>query len=215
MTVVSISRIHYPVTTLGPGKRLGVWFQGCSIRCLGCISSDTWPERRGQISAAALLEHLARWSQVAEGLTVTGGEPLEQPQALTELINHWRAVSSSDILLFTGFEFEIALSKLPSLPRLVDAVISGPFDRASGQTLALRGSDNQKLHIFTPAGEKFRQFERPLADTDKRLDVMFDDDGAVWFAGIPARDDFAKVRQVLKRAGHRVEMSDNTSEVEL
>lgn len=37
-----LSRLHFPVTTLGPGRRIGVWFQGCSIRCAGCISRDTW-----------------------------------------------------------------------------------------------------------------------------------------------------------------------------
>ncbi|MCT5046402.1 radical SAM protein, partial [Pseudomonas aeruginosa] len=27
---------------MGTGRRLGIWFQGCSIRCPGCISADTW-----------------------------------------------------------------------------------------------------------------------------------------------------------------------------
>ena len=33
-----IDRIHYPVYTLGPGKRIGIWFSGCSKKCYGCIS---------------------------------------------------------------------------------------------------------------------------------------------------------------------------------
>ncbi|WP_461325238.1 4Fe-4S cluster-binding domain-containing protein [Bradyrhizobium diazoefficiens] len=49
MTIrISVSRIHFPVTTLGPGRRLGIWFQGCSIRCPGCISMDTWMEGAGK-----------------------------------------------------------------------------------------------------------------------------------------------------------------------
>lgn len=39
---LALSRMHFPVTTLGPGDRIGIWFQGCSIRCTGCISKDTW-----------------------------------------------------------------------------------------------------------------------------------------------------------------------------
>lgn len=39
---IAINKIHFPVSTLGFGQRLGIWFQGCSIRCPGCISRDTW-----------------------------------------------------------------------------------------------------------------------------------------------------------------------------
>ena len=47
---VSISRLHFPVTTLGPGHRIGIWFQGCSIRCEGCLSMDTWAPGRAFLS---------------------------------------------------------------------------------------------------------------------------------------------------------------------
>jgi len=36
VTAIAISRAHFPISTLGPGLRLGVWMQGCSIRCKGC-----------------------------------------------------------------------------------------------------------------------------------------------------------------------------------
>ncbi|HAU1321526.1 TPA: radical SAM protein, partial [Legionella pneumophila] len=47
--MIYISRVHFPVTTLGPGHRIGIWFQGCSIRCPGCISTDTWNINKGEI----------------------------------------------------------------------------------------------------------------------------------------------------------------------
>jgi len=37
-----INLIHYPIHTLGPGERIGVWTQGCSLRCKGCMSTHTW-----------------------------------------------------------------------------------------------------------------------------------------------------------------------------
>ncbi len=81
VTPVALSRVHYPVTTLGPGRRLAVWFQGCSIRCPGCVSMDTWaPGRRRD--GRAVLEPGRPPSRNADGLTVTGGEPFDQPEAL-------------------------------------------------------------------------------------------------------------------------------------
>ena len=41
MTMLALSRMHFPVTTLGPGNRIGIWVQGCTIRCPGCVSADT------------------------------------------------------------------------------------------------------------------------------------------------------------------------------
>ena len=40
---IALNRLHWPVTVLGPGRRVGIWMQGCSIGCRGCVSRDTWP----------------------------------------------------------------------------------------------------------------------------------------------------------------------------
>ena len=64
---LSLSRVHFPVTTLGPGRRLGIWFQGCSIRCPGCISADTWGPGRRRIALARLLADIQPWLEQAEG----------------------------------------------------------------------------------------------------------------------------------------------------
>jgi len=102
---VAVSRLHFPVTTLGPGRRLGVWLQGCSIRCPGCISVDTWDEGSGMIDAEELLRAVDLHAREADGLTVSGGEPFEQPAALASLLTRWRASSDGSTLVFTGREF--------------------------------------------------------------------------------------------------------------
>ena len=40
-----INLIHYPLKTLGVGERIGIWFEGCSICCEGCISKHTWEQK--------------------------------------------------------------------------------------------------------------------------------------------------------------------------
>lgn len=211
MRAVGISRLHFPVTTLGPGRRVGLWFQGCSIRCAGCISVDTWDAAEGPVASATVAAELARLAPFADGLTVSGGEPFDQPDALAYLLGVWRAHSPRSIFLFTGFEHEAVAPWLAAHPGLVDAVMTGPFRSDLPQHSALRGSDNQTLHILTGLGEEFRSYERAAGDADRRLDVLFDDKGEAWFAGIPARGDLARLRRILAARGHRAETSDRAA----
>ena len=203
-----LSRLHFPVTTLGPGRRIGVWFQGCSIRCAGCISRDTWETGEGEVEVAEVIAELGRFAGEADGLTVSGGEPFDQPQALTLILAAWRQMSKRPVLVFTGRERAEVDEWLAANSGLVDALVTGPFRSDLPQTMALRGSDNQELHILSPAGEASRAFERPATSADRRLDVMFDEEGHAWFAGIPARGDFAKMRRALATAGHHAITSD-------
>ena len=40
--LIRLNKAHYPVTALGPGRRIGLWLQGCALACPGCISQDSW-----------------------------------------------------------------------------------------------------------------------------------------------------------------------------
>src|SRR3546814_9784731 len=55
---IAVSRLHFPVTALGPGRRIGLWLQGCSIRCPGCISVDTWAHDAGHVPLSYLTERI-------------------------------------------------------------------------------------------------------------------------------------------------------------
>lgn len=208
MNYIRLSRIHFPVTTLGPGRRVAIWFQGCSIRCPGCVSVDTWNESAGTTGIGAVLDALGSHAAQSDGLTVSGGEPLDQPEALAIILRHWRSISRRAVLLFTGYEMADVRDWFVAYPDLVDAVMAGRFDARSPQTLALRGSDNQRLHVLSPIGEEFATYDRPADVRDRRLDVAFDEDGHAWFAGIPARGDIGRLRRALVAAGHRATLSD-------
>ncbi len=78
--------------------------------------------------------------------------------------------------------------------------------------MALRGSDNQRLSLLTELGRKrLATYERPLKPADKALDLMFDDDGSIWMAGIPKRDDLLRLRDLLHDQGHQLQLSAHTS----
>ena len=87
---INLNRLHFPVTTLGYGQRVAIWMQGCSLHCPGCVSRDTWEHGQGQLEFTALTTTLESWLPQADGLTVSGGEPFEQPLALIRLLRWWR-----------------------------------------------------------------------------------------------------------------------------
>ena len=205
---IRISRLHFPVTTLGPGRRIGIWLQGCSIRCPGCISADTWNVDKGQATVEGVMAHLAQWLPAAEGITISGGEPFEQPEALVALLAALRSMTPADILVYSGKPIEQLTPVLRQAAGYIDALISDPFDLNAPHTMPLRGSDNQHLHLLTALGiDRFSAYEQPCKAQNKSLDVMFDPDGSVWFAGIPKRGDFLRLQELLINQGHRVHIS--------
>ncbi|MCB1078317.1 MAG: radical SAM protein, partial [Verrucomicrobiae bacterium] len=151
-----LSRMHHPVTTLGPGRRLGIWFQGCSLHCPGCISADTWERGRGQTTIAAVMETITPWLGDADGVTISGGEPFEQIEALEHLLSEIRTVigGERDVLIYSGLPWEKIAPHADLWDGLADALICDPFIRSAGQTLVWRGSDNQRLVFLTELGHR-------------------------------------------------------------
>jgi anaerobic ribonucleoside-triphosphate reductase activating protein len=202
---IALSRLHFPVTTLGPGQRVGIWFQGCKIRCPGCVSIDTWAEGKGVTVVSEVLVALAPWLEQADGITISGGEPFDQPEALECLLRGVSRTSVQDVLVYSGYPFEL-LADLPIVSSgLIDALITDPFVVEAPQTLPLRGSDNQRLHLLTDLGRRnFAQFQTSSPTPKPSLDVMFDADGTVWIAGIPKPGDLHRLRDLLGHQGHEI-----------
>jgi len=209
---LQLSRVHFPVTTLGPGQRLGIWFQGCSIRCSGCISADTWGPGRTVVDVTSLLEQVAPWLDQADGITISGGEPFDQFDALLQMLVGLRQRTAADILVYSGHPLEKLQPMLDQARDLIDALISDPYLEQADQSLALRGSDNQRLTLLTALGRsRLASLERASTPADKALDLMFDATGTVWMAGIPRRGDLLRLRELLRAQGHQVQTSAHTS----
>lgn len=201
---ISLSRVLYPLTTLGPGRRLGIWFQGCSLRCAGCISVDTWTRQSPQMTVADLLRQCAAELAEADGVTITGGEPFEQPEALKELLAEIRSSlrRGADVLVYSGICIEHLQPHLSQLEGLIDVLCAGPFQLHSSQTRPLMGSDNQELLLLTEIGRRnFSGYLRVRNAADDVLDLMMDSDGTAWMAGIPKRGDLGRLQSILLERG--------------
>ncbi|HEX8094501.1 4Fe-4S cluster-binding domain-containing protein [Jatrophihabitans sp.] len=184
---MALNRLHFPVTVLGPGRRAGIWFQGCSIGCAGCMSLDTWADRGiEKVPVGAVLDWLESLpGGGADGVTISGGEPTEQPEALRALLDGlaaWRAGTGRDVLLFTGREPAWVRGAGAAVVRGADAVVAGPFVAAEAGTTPLRGSDNQELVVLTERG---RQAYDDLSGFRREAVQLGADATGLWLIGIP------------------------------
>jgi anaerobic ribonucleoside-triphosphate reductase activating protein len=153
------------------------------------------------------------WLRTADGVTISGGEPFEQPRALIALLVAIRENSDGDILVYTGLELGELDGVLGHAQGLIDALITGPYRNDLPQTLPLRGSDNQSLHLLTDLGRRRFADLGTSSNTAPVLDAMFDADGTIWFAGIPRQGDFERLSAGLATAGHRIVVSAERSVV--
>lgn len=76
-------------TVDGPGVRFVVFMQGCNLRCRCCHNPDTWQLGIGtEYSPADIVNKALRYREYfgkQGGITLSGGEPLLQPQFAKEV----------------------------------------------------------------------------------------------------------------------------------
>ena len=203
---IQVNRLHHPVTALGPGVRAGIWLQGCSIGCRGCLSQDTWPQRpEAETEVAAVLEWVASLDPAPDGITISGGEPFDQPGALCELLAGLRAWRDGlgrevDLLCYSGYSLSRLRRCDEGALEHVDAAIVGPFVRERPTELIWRGSANQELVPLTPLGRsRYGPYLR-LRSGRPQLQVAVAAD-SVRCIGIPRVDDMQRVERRLAQAG--------------
>jgi pyruvate formate lyase activating enzyme len=84
-----IQSIHSFSTVDGPGTRVVVFLQGCPVGCIFCQNPDSWDVNGGEeTDVEALMRRVNRFRPFLKksGLTISGGEPLAQPDFTLELI---------------------------------------------------------------------------------------------------------------------------------
>ena len=136
----------------GPGVRAALWVQGCLRRCPGCCNPEFQdPEEGESVTVADVLT----WVQNAmpvDGVTLTGGEPLDQAAALAVLCGEVRSRGLT-VVCFTGYtlaEAEAAgREEYRVLLRRVDLLVAGPYLREQRSSAPLLASANQKLHFLS------------------------------------------------------------------
>lgn len=131
---------------------MGLWLQGCARRCRGCFNTGAWDPAGGKVVRVEVLaRRLLALARGVDGLSVSGGEPLLQVDALTDLLRSLRGKTDLSILIFTGFAWE-EVETIPGadgLLALVDVLVAGPYRRSEHVGCGLIGSANQTVHLLS------------------------------------------------------------------
>jgi anaerobic ribonucleoside-triphosphate reductase activating protein len=159
---IHLFSLAYPVTSLGPGERVVLWVAGCAKRCPGCISPEMRSRDSGKpVPTAVLARRILAVAPHLDGVTISGGEPFEQAEAIVELLSillkerpDWNVVIYTGRTLRNLRRASVAAS---ALLEMVDVLIDGPYKKDIPREHPLAGSGNQEVHYLTERALAMKQ----------------------------------------------------------
>lgn len=181
----------------GPGLRAVVYFQGCTLGCRDCWNPETHAFAGKEQSVAEVTDLVvsAYQERALEGVTFSGGEPMQQADALLALIESLRdRLPGLSFGMYSGYSeaelssghywcrSELARGEKQSVWRCISAhldfAVLGRFAAGQPSTLSLRTSANQKLALFS---ERYREPEFE----PQQVEIHIDTQGTVQVTGFP------------------------------
>lgn len=172
---INIAQLCPATYALGPGKRFVVWVQGCPFNCNGCVSPDWIPIKPNRVMSIDELAHRITANDGLEGITISGGEPMLQAEALASLIRRVRDVCPTlSTIAFSGFtsgQLQKRSAIEPSVGDLLsqlDVLIDGLYRSDLNDDLGLRGSSNQRVHFLTP---RYRNLKEEFEQKPRAVEV--------------------------------------------
>lgn len=181
----------------GPGVRAVVYLQGCNLGCASCWNPATHafvgPPRGVQDVAEQIAA--AHQTRVIDGVTFSGGEPMQQARDLLNLIRLLKRTRPElSIGMYSGYtERELESGRFwtrdgigqgarhdvwVAIKQLLDFAVLGRFVAARPSTLPMRTSANQVLRLF---GDRYGEHHfKPL-----EFEVHIEAQGLVQITGFP------------------------------
>lgn len=152
----------------GPGLRAVVWFQGCRLNCRECWNPETHPFEGSESAAMEIVARLGNAMRTGniDGVTFSGGEPMQQALSLFILLKNTRDyMPELSLGLFTGYtELELRNGSYwtheesdqgkrriwwEDICGLLDFAVMGRYDHNQPGADALCTSRNQRLLLFS------------------------------------------------------------------
>lgn len=132
----------------GPGIRYVVFAQGCRHHCPDCFNPETHDFEGGRLESVDKMAAEIAKNPLCRGLTCSGGDPMEQPEAFRALAKRVHEMGK-DVWAYTGYTWEELLEMGEAVRGFleeVDVLVDGRFETALRNIdLNYRGSENQRL----------------------------------------------------------------------
>ena len=187
-----------PVTRAeGPGKRFCLWVQGCHIGCPGCYATALQDPNGGyEISVEEIISDLENYRNEVEGITLLGGEPMEQAAELSALAEAAQK-SNLSVITFTGYTYDDLLGcndgSKRDLLQHTDILLSGPYLEAERDfSRPLVGSKNQEIHFLSD-----RYTKKDFFNYHNRFEIRVLQDGSIQLNGM---GDLTYIKNLLEGA---------------
>ncbi len=178
---------------LGPGIRCAIWLQGCQKRCKGCMSPSSRALDGGKLVDIKSVEDAIIQAGDIEGITVSGGEPFLQVDALHSLLKFVKNETNLSVIVYSGYTLsELKAEKSPLIHELlskyIDVLIDGEYVDELNKGKSLVGSENQTVHFLSDRYINCRE----LYDSNTRDVEIFATGNEFLFVGIPDKETYQK-----------------------
>jgi len=205
---VLINHIYFPVKTLGFRNRIGIWFQGCSIHCPGCISKYTWAfDPKYSVSYSYLSRKLSDFKSFKPyGITISGGEPFDQPLGLFKVLKMCKQLNFKEIMVYSGYTFDHLFINYLKIIKMIDLLITEPFIESLPTNKIWRGSDNQKIYLISKRAKrryKNKNLDSKVHNGDLTIQIEISNN-SIFIIGIPKRGDLDRLEKILKYKGVKI-----------
>lgn len=146
-------KITKPDINNGTGCRVTLWIPGCTHECSGCHNAWTANYNIGKEfddNAKQLIFNELSKPHIA-GLTISGGDPLDQSKKILEELGTFleevnKKFPDKNIWIYTGYYYEDLNTEQLGVLKHCDVLVDGPFIKfLANPTLAFRGSSNQSI----------------------------------------------------------------------
>lgn len=195
-----LNKIQYPIYNLGEGKRIGIWVQGCSLGCKGCVNNTLWSNIGGKsIAIVDLFNWVALFQNDFDGITISGGEPFQQYEQLITFLHLIKSKTDLNVVCFSGYYFKELVELFPDkiFMKYIDILIDGRYIEEQHDDTNLKGSINQTIYKFVngePIIENGNKFS-------KKWSIKIDCNNQIYMAGIPKKYELERISHELEILG--------------
>lgn len=142
-----VARIVYSTSTDGVGLRNSLYVSGCPIHCEGCHNKAFWDKESGEKRTVDAV--FAQLNSDQFDISILGGEPLMQYEAVLELCKKIKKETNKTIWLWSGYTLSYIQQHCAEILHYIDVLVDGQYVQSLAKpNLQWRGSTNQKVYAI-------------------------------------------------------------------